>query len=300
MSMLPFHDRDGWIWMNGEMVPWREAKVHVLTHALHYGSAVFEGERAYNGTIFKLTEHTERLHNSAEILDFKIPYPVAAIDEACRATLKANQLTDGYVRPIAWRGSEMMGVSAQNNRINVAVATWEWPSYFSPEARMEGIKLAWAKYKRPDPATAPSKSKAVGLYMICTISKHIAEREGCNDAMMLDWRGLIAETTGANVFLVQDGVIHTPTPDCFLDGITRRTVIDLAKKRGFKVVERAIKPEELKKTQEVFICGTAAEVTPIQSIGDQKFKPGEITKALMQDYDALVRGQGAKAAKAAE
>ena len=298
--MLPFHDRDGWIWMNGELVPWREAKVHVLTHALHYASAVFEGERAYNGTIFKLTEHTERLHNSAEILDFKIPYSVAAIDEACRQTLKANKLTDGYVRPIAWRGSEMMGVSAQNNRINVAVATWEWPSYFSPEARMEGIKLAWAKYKRPDPATAPSKSKAVGLYMICTISKHIAEREGCNDAMMLDWRGLLAETTGANVFVVQDGVIHTPTPDCFLDGITRRTVIDLAKKRGFKVVERAIKPEELKKTQEVFICGTAAEVTPIQSIGDQKFKPGEITRALMQDYDALVRGQGAKAAKAAE
>jgi len=298
--MLPFHDRDGWIWMNGELVPWREAKVHVLTHALHYASAVFEGERAYNGTIFKLTEHTERLYNSAEILDFKIPYSVAAIDEACRQTLKANKLTDGYVRPIAWRGSEMMGVSAQNNRINVAVATWEWPSYFSPEARMEGIKLAWAKYKRPDPATAPSKSKAVGLYMICTISKHIAEREGCNDAMMLDWRGLLAETTGANVFLVQDGVIHTPTPDCFLDGITRRTVIDLAKKRGFKVVERAIKPEELKKTQEVFICGTAAEVTPIQSIGDQKFKPGEITRALMQDYDALVRGQGAKAAKAAE
>jgi len=300
MSMLPFHDRDGWIWMNGELVPWREAKVHVLTHALHYGSAVFEGERAYNGSIFKLTEHTERLHNSADILDFKIPYSVAAIDEACRATLKANKLTDGYVRPIAWRGSEMMGVSAQHNRINVAVATWEWPSYFSPEARMEGIKLAWAKYKRPDPATAPSKSKAVGLYMICTISKHIAEREGCNDAMMLDWRGLIAETTGANVFLVQDGVIHTPTPDCFLDGITRRTVIELAKKRGFKVVERAIKPEELAKTQEVFICGTAAEVTPIQSIGEQKFKPGEITRALMQDYDALVRGQGAKAAKAAE
>jgi branched-chain amino acid aminotransferase len=301
MSILPFHDRDGWIWMNGNLVPWREAKVHVLTHALHYASAVFEGERAYNGTIFKLTEHTQRLHDSAAILDFKIPYPVAEIDEACRQTLKANKLTDGYVRPIAWRGSEMMGVSAQNNRINVAVATWEWPSYFSPEARMEGIKLAWAKYKRPDPATAPCKSKATGLYMICTISKHIAERDGCADAMMLDWRGYIAETTGANVFLVQDGVINTPTPDCFLDGITRRTVIDLAKKRGFKVVERHIKPEELAKTQEVFICGTAAEVTPIQSIGDRKFKPGEITQALMQDYDALVRGQGVKAAaKAAE
>ncbi len=300
MSMLPFHDRDGWIWMNGELVPWREAKLHVLTHGLHYASCVFEGERAYNGTIFKLTEHTQRLHDSAEILDFKIPYSVAEIDEACRQTLKANKLTDGYVRPLAWRGSEMMGVSAQKNRINVAIATWEWPSYFSPEARMEGIRLAWAKYKRPDPATAPSKSKAAGLYMICTVSKHIAERDGYADAMMLDWRGLIAETTGANVFLVQDGVIHTPMPDCFLDGITRRTVIDLAKKRGFKVIERYIKPAELAKTQEVFICGTAAEVTPIQSIGDQKFKPGEITRVLMQDYDKLVRGQGAKAAKAAE
>ncbi len=300
MSMLPFHDRDGFIWMNGELVPWREAKLHVLSHGLHYASCVFEGERAYNGTIFELTQHTQRLHDSAAILDFKIPYSVAEIDEASRQTLKANKLTDGYVRPLAWRGSEMMGVSAQKNRINVAIAAWEWPSYFSPEARMEGIKLGWAKYKRPDPGTAPSKSKAAGLYMICTISKHLAERDGYADAMMLDWRGYVAETTGANVFLVQDGVIHTPDPDCFLDGITRRTVIGLAKKRGFKIVERHIKPEELAKTQEVFICGTAAEVTPIQSIGDQKFKPGEITRALMQDYDALVRGQGAKTTKAAE
>ncbi|MCW5772619.1 MAG: branched-chain amino acid aminotransferase [Rhodospirillaceae bacterium] len=300
MSMLPFHDRDGWIWLNGELVPWREAKLHVLSHGLHYASAVFEGERAYNGTIFKLTEHTQRLHNSAEILDFKVPYSVAEIDEACRQTLKANNLIDGYIRPIAWRGSEMMGVSAQKNRINVAIAAWEWPSYFSPEARMEGIRLAWAKYRRPDPATAPSKSKAAGLYMICTISKHTAERDGYADAMMLDWRGRLAETTGANVFLVQDGVIHTPDPDCFLDGITRRTVIDIAKKRGFKVVERALMPEELKQTQEVFITGTAAEVTPIKEIGEHKFKPGEITRALMQDYDALVRGQGATTAKAAE
>ncbi len=301
MSMIPFHDRDGWIWYNGEMVPWRDAKLHVLTHALHYGSAVFEGERAYNGVIFKLTEHTERLHNSAAILDFKIPYSVAEIDEASRQTLAANKLIDGYVRPIAWRGSEMMGVSAQHNRINVAIAAWEWPSYFSPEARMEGIRLAWAKYRRPDPATAPSKSKATGLYMICTISKHQAERDGYADAMMLDWRGRIAETTGANVFLVQDGVIHTPDPDCFLDGITRRTVIGLAKKRGYQVVERAIMPDELKKTQEVFICGTAAEVTPIKEISGQMFKPGEITRTLMQDYDAEVRREGAaKHAKAAE
>jgi branched-chain amino acid aminotransferase len=299
MSILPFHDRDGSIWYNGEMVPWRDAKLHVLTHGLHYASCVFEGERAYNGQIFKLTEHTQRLHNSAEILDFKIPYSVAEIDEACRQVLKASKLVNAYIRPLAWRGSEMMGVSAQHNRINVAIAAWEWPSYFSPEARMEGIRLAWAKYRRPDPATAPSLSKAAGLYMICTISKHAAERDGYADAMMLDWRGLLAETTGANVFLVQRGVIHAPTPDCFLDGITRRTVIGLAKARCFKVVERAIKPEELENTQEVFITGTAAEVTPIQSIGDYKFKPADITRALMQDFDALVRGQ-LKTARAAE
>ena len=289
--MLPFHDRDGFIWMNGESVPWREAKLHVLTHALHYASCVFEGERAYNGTIFKLTEHTQRLHNSAEILDFKIPYTVAEIDEACRQTLKANKLTDGYVRPLAWRGSEMMGVSAQKNRINVAIATWEWPSYFSPEARMEGIKLAWAKYKRPDPATAPSKSKAAGLYMICTISKHIAERDGYADAMMLDWRGLIAETTGANVFLVQDGTIHTPTPDCFLDGITRRTVMDLARRRGVEVHERAIWPEELEGFQQMFITGSAAEVTFIREAGPWNFEVGDLSRQLAKDYDELVNGR---------
>jgi branched-chain amino acid aminotransferase len=289
MSVIPFHDRDGFIWMNGALLPWREAKAHVLTHGLHYASCVFEGERAYNGTIFRLTEHTERLHASAEILDFKIPYSVAEIDEACRAVLAANKLTDGYVRPLAWRGSEQLGVSAQNNKINVAIAAWEWPSYFSPEARMKGIRLAWAKYRRPDPATAPSKSKAAGLYMICTISKHAAEREGYADAMMLDWRGRLAETTGANVFLVQDGAIHTPTPDCFLDGITRRTVIGLAKQRQMKVVERALLPDELARTQEVFICGTAAEVTPVSEIGEHKFTPGTITKTLMDDYEKLVR-----------
>lgn len=287
--MLPFHDRDGFIWMNGELVPWRDAKLHVLSHGLHYASCVFEGERAYNGTIFELTQHTQRLHDSAAILDFKIPYSVAEIDEACRQTLKANKLTDGYVRPLAWRGSEMMGVSAQNNRINVAIATWEWPSYFSPEARMEGIKLGWAKYKRPDPATAPSKSKAAGLYMICTISKHLAERDGYADAMMLDWRGYVAETTGANVFLVQDGVINTPDPDCFLDGITRRTVIGLAKKRGFKIVERHIKPEELAKTQEVFLTGSAAEVTPVSQIGEYRFTPGPVCRQMMEDFGTFVR-----------
>jgi branched-chain amino acid aminotransferase len=301
MSIVPFHDRDGFIWFNGALVPWREANLHVLSHGLHYASCVFEGERAYGGEIFKLTEHTERLFRSAEILDFKIPYTVAEIDQACRDTLKANNLVDGYVRPLAWRGSEMMGVSAQNNRINVAVAAWAWPSYFSPEARMEGIRLTWAKYRRPDPRTAPVHSKAAGLYMICTVSKHEAERQGYADAVMLDWRGQIAECTGANIFLVQNGALHTPTPDCFLDGITRRTVIDLARRRGWTVTERAIMPEELARTQEVFITGSAAEVTPIKEIGEYRFKPGEITRTLMQDYEATVRAKSnARPARAAE
>ncbi len=294
MSLTPFHDRDGFIWFNGQLVPWRDAKLHVLTHALHYASCVFEGERAYNGTIFKLTEHTERLFASAAILDFTIPHSVAAIDEACRQVLAANKLSDGYVRPLAWRGSEMMGVSAQHNKINVAIAAWEWPSYFTPEQRMKGLRLAWAKYRRPDPLTAPSKSKAAGLYMICTISKHAAERDGYADAMMLDWRGRLAESTGANIFLVQNGEIHTPTPDCFLDGITRRTVIGLAKQRQMKVIERALMPEELGKTQEVFLCGTAAEVTPVSEIGEHKFTPGTITKTLMDDYEKLVRAAPAR------
>jgi branched-chain amino acid aminotransferase len=298
--MVPFHDRDGWIWFNGRMVPWREATLHVLTHALHYASCVFEGERAYGGTIFELTQHSQRLHDSAEILDFAVPWNVASIDDACREVLRANGLSDGYVRPIAWRGSEMMGVSAQSAKINVAIAAWEWPSYFSPEARMKGIRLAWAQYRRPDPATAPSKSKAAGLYMICTISKHAAERAGYADAMMLDWRGRLAETTGANVFLVQDGAIHTPIPDCFLDGITRRTVIGLAKRRGYPVIERALMPEELERTQEVFITGTAAEVTPVGQIGERNFTPGEITRTLMRDYEDIVRSGAAAAAKAAE
>ena len=231
---VPFDQREGVIWMNGEMVPWADAKVHVLTHGLHYASAVFEGERAYGGEIFKLTEHTERLHESARILGFKIPYSVAEIDDACRKVLTAQGYSDAYVRPVAWRGSEMMGVSAQNNRINLAIAIWEWPSYFDPEQRLKGIRLDLAEYRRPDPKTAPCKSKAAGLYMICTLSKHAAESKGYADAMMLDWRGYVAEATGANVFFVKDGVLHTPNPDCFLDGITRRTVIGLARKRASK------------------------------------------------------------------
>jgi branched-chain amino acid aminotransferase len=289
MTIVPFDDRDGWIWLDGQFVPWREAKVHVLTHALHYASSVFEGERMYGGEIFELTEHTKRLFRSAEILDFQIPYTVAEIDAACKETCARNGLTDCYVRPIAWRGPEQMGVSAQQTKVHVAVAAWEWPSYFKPEEKAKGIRMTFAKYRRPDPATAPTASKASGLYMICTLSKHAAEREGYTDALMLDWRGYVAESTGANIFLVRDGVIHTPTPDCFLDGITRRTVMRLAREKGFEVVERHIPGEELPTFSEVFIVGTAAEVTPVAEIGPHTFRPGNISLSLMDDYARLVR-----------
>ena len=285
---IAFDQRDGFIWMNGEMVPWADAKVHVLTHGLHYASSVFEGERAYGGAIFKLREHTERLFYSAKELGFTLPYSVEEIDAACEATLKANHLTDGYLRPVAWRGSEMMGVSAQNNRINVAVAAWEWPSYFDPEERLKGIRLDMAKYRRPSPETAPCHAKAAGLYMICTLSKHEAESKGYADAMMLDYRGQVAEATGANMFFVKDGVLHTPTPDCFLDGITRRTVMDLARQRGIEIIERAIMPDELEGFSECFITGTAAEVTPVSEIGPYRFTPSDISKNLMADYSTLV------------
>jgi branched-chain amino acid aminotransferase len=288
MAGVPFDQLDGHIWMNGEFVPWKDAKVHVLTHGLHYASAVFEGERAYGGEIFKLTEHTERLHESARILGFKIPFSVQEIDEACVVLLHKQGFSDAYVRPIAWRGSEMMGVSAQANKINLAIAIWQWPSYFDPEQRLKGIRLDLAEYRRPDPRTAPSKSKAAGLYMICTISKHAAEAKGYADALMLDWRGQVAEATGANVFFVKDGVIHTPTPDCFLDGITRRTVIDLAKKRGYELVERVIMPEEMEDFDQCFLTGTAAEVTPVSEIGPYKFEVGDITTTLMNDYTQAV------------
>jgi branched-chain amino acid aminotransferase len=284
MSIVPFDQREGVIWFNGEFVPWKDAKIHVLTHALHYGSAVFEGERAYGGEVFKLTEHTQRLFDSAEMLDMKIPYTVAEIDAATRETLKKQGFTDAYVRPIAWRGSEMMGVSAQNAKINVAIAIWQWPAYFDPAQLDKGIRLDIAEYRRPDPMTAPAKAKAVGLYMICTISKHKAERKGYADALMLDWRGRVAECTGANIFFVKNGEIHTPTPDCFLDGITRRTVIGLAQKRQIKVNERAIMPDELKGFEQCFIVGTAAEVTPVGEIGPYKFKVGDLTRTLRSDY----------------
>jgi branched-chain amino acid aminotransferase len=289
MLQPPFDDRDGFIWYNGKVLPWRDAKVHVLNHGLHYASCVFEGERAYGGKVFKLREHTERLHRSGELLGFKVPYTVEQIERVTKEVLEKNNIVDGYVRPVAWRGSEMMAVSAQKTSIHVAIAAWSWPSYFGKEAKERGLKLQLSKWARPAPNTAPTASKAAGLYMICTLSKHAAEQEGYEDALMLDWRGFIAEATGANMFLVMDGELHTPTPDCFLNGITRLTVIDLAKKRGIKVVERHIKPEELAKAQEVFICGSAAEVTPIGSIEQYTFSVGPVTKQLMADYSALVR-----------
>jgi len=297
-SSIPFDQRDGVIWMDGKLVPWREANIHVLTHGLHYASSVFEGERVYGGKIFKLREHTERLIKSGRILGFEIPWTADQIDDACNAVVKAQKITDGYVRPIAWRGPEQMGVSAQETRIHMAVAVWEWPSYFSPEARLKGLRMMISPWARPAPNTAPVHAKASGLYMICTIAKHAAEAAGYDDAFMLDYRGQIAEGTGCNVFLVVDGELHTPTPDCFLDGITRQVVMELARKRGIKVVERAIWPKELEAADEVFITGTAAEVTPVSQIGNYRFTPGKITKLLMHDFDVLVGRARAEASAA--
>ncbi|MGZ8388028.1 MAG: branched-chain amino acid aminotransferase [Rhodoplanes sp.] len=293
---VPFDQLEGFIWLDGKLVPWPEAKLHVLSHGLHYASAVFEGERAYGGEIFKSTEHSERLKRSAQALDFEILYSVAEIDAAKRLVLERNGQRDAYLRPVAWRGSEMMGVSAQANAIHLAIASWQWPSYFNPAERLKGIRLDLAEYRRPDPATAPSGAKASGLYMICTVSKHRAERKGYADAMMLDWQGRVAECTGANIFFVKDGTIHTPIADCFLAGITRQTVIELARRRGIKVVERRIWPAELGEFSECFITGSAAEVTPVSEIADWRFTPGEITKQLMEDYHAEVQPKGKAAA----
>ena len=287
--LVPYHDRDGFIWYNRKLVPWREATLHVLSHGLHYASAVFEGERAYGGRIFKLREHTDRLIDSARMLDFEIPYTADEIDNACYQVMQANNLVDCYVRPIAWRGSEQMGVSAQLSKINVAIAAWDWGSYFDPKERLRGIRLGVAQYRRPDPATIPAKAKATGLYMICTIEKHRAERAGYADALMYDWRGRVAECTGANIFFVKDGALHTPTPDCFLDGITRRTVMALAQKRGIAVHERPIMPDELVTFSECFIVGTAAEVTPVREIGEHHYQPGRISETLLADYVAEVQ-----------
>jgi branched-chain amino acid aminotransferase len=297
MAGPDFADRDGKIWYNGALIDWRDAKVHVLTHGLHYASSVFEGERMYGGSIFKLREHTERLFYSAGELGFEIPYSADEIDAACNLVCEVNGITDGYIRPVAWRGSEMMGVSAQDNKINLAIAAWEWPSYFSPEARMNGIKLQISKWKRPSPETEPVHAKAAGLYMICTLSKHTAEAAGFQDALMLDYRGQIAEATGANIFFVMpDGKLHTPLPDCFLNGLTRQTVIELAKKRGIAVVERAMMPEEMADATECFLTGSAAEVTPVSVIGDYTFTPGEICRQMMEDYDRAVGKSKAEAA----
>ncbi len=285
-----FSDRDGWIWKDGGFVPWRDAKLHVLSHGLHYASSVFEGVRAYGGNIFRLTEHSARLKKSAELIGFEIPYSVDEIDRICMETVEKNGLGDAYIRPVAWRGSEMMAISAQKNTIHLAVAAWEWPSYFAKELREQGLKLQTSKWKRPSPETEPVHSKAAGLYMICTMSKHSAEAAGFHDALMHDWRGYVAECTGANIFFVMGGELHTPTPDCFLDGITRRTVMDLARNAGLKVVERHIKPEEIADADEIFITGTAAEVTPIGQIDDMKFTVGDVTKKLETAYMQLVRG----------
>jgi branched-chain amino acid aminotransferase len=273
------------------MVPWREAEVLVLTHALHYASSVFEGQRAYNGVIFKLTEHSERLRKSASLLGFELPWSVAEIDAACNEVLKASGLTDCYMRPVAWRGSEKMGVSPTGTKPHLAIACWDWGKYFPPEKAEKGLRLDISQWRRPAPYTAPTESKAAGLYMICTLAKGQAEAGGFDDALMFDWRGQVAEATGANIFFVADGTLHTPTPDCFLDGITRRTVMDLARRRGVEVIERAIWPEELEGFEQAFLTGTAAEVTAIQSIGPWRFEVGDLTRQLAQDYDDLVCGR---------
>lgn len=291
MAFVPFDDRDGWIWFDGEFVPWRDAKTHVLTHGLHYGSSVFEGERMYGGEIFKLTAHSERLKRSAELLDFEIPYSVAEIDAACKETCARNGLIDCYIRPVAYLGPEQLSVTAKNSKVHLAIAAWEWPSYFDPEVKKKGIALEWAKWRRPDPATAPSTAKAAGLYMICTMSKTAAEKRGFADALMLDWRGYVAEATGANVFFVQNGALHTPRVDHILNGITRQTVIEMAQARGVEVVVRDILPEELGDFSECFLTGSAAEVTPVGQVGDYRFTPGALSLSLMDDYGKLVRGE---------
>jgi branched-chain amino acid aminotransferase len=293
---VPFDERSDLIWFDGKLIPTAESKISVLTHGLHYASCVFEGERAYDGIIFEGTKHSERLKRSAQILDFEIPYSVAEIDAAKQLVLEKNNQKEAYVRPIAWRGSEQLGVSAQNNKIHLAIATWEWPSYFDPAQRLKGIRLDLAEYRRPDPKTAPCLAKAAGLYMICTVSKHRAEKRGYADAMMLDWQGRVAECTGANIFFVQDGKIHTPIADCFLAGITRATAINLAKQAGIEVIERRIMPEELSSFSECFITGTAAEVTAVSEIANWTFTPSRITAQLMRDYTDTVQPKGKAAA----
>ena len=284
-----YDDRDGKIWLDGSFVEWRDANVHVLTHAMHYASSVFEGERAYNGKIFKSWEHSERFKKSANLIDFEIPYTVEEIEKAKYQSLEKNGLTDAYVRAFAWRGAgKDMGVASSQNPVRVAIAVWSWGNYYG-DAKFKGAKLDIAKWRRPDPATAPSQAKAAGLYMIATMSKHAAEDKGCSDAMMFDYRGYVAEATGANVFFVKDGAVHTPKADAFLNGITRQTVINLLKEMGISVIERHIMPDELESFEQCWLTGTAAEVTPVGQIGDYKFEVGALTKEISDSYDRIVR-----------
>ncbi len=289
MAGAAYDDRDGKIWMDGQLIDWRDANVHILTHAMHYASSVFEGERAYNGKIFKSREHSERLRRSAEMIDFEIPYSVDEIEAAKEAVLRANGQSDAYVRAVAWRGAgEDMGVASARNPVRMAIATWEWGAYYG-DAKMKGAKLDISKWKRPSPETIPSHAKAAGLYMICTMSKHAAEAKGCSDAMMFDYRGYVAEATGANIFFVKDGEVHTPAPDCFLNGITRQTVIGMLEDRQIKVHERHILPDELEGFEQCWLTGTAAEVTPVGQIGDYNFEVGTLTRDIAEGYEKLVR-----------
>ena len=288
---VPFDDRDGWIWLDGRLVPWREANVHILTHALHYASSVFEGQRAYNGKIFRLSDHSARLRKSAELIGFELPWSVAEIDAACEQTLAASGLTDAYMRPVAWRGSEQMGVAPKGTKPHLAVACWHWGKYFDEAKAAKGIRLDIAEWRRPAPYTAPVHSKAAGLYMIASMSKQHADARGYDDALMFDWRGQVAEATGANAFFVRDGELHTAIPDCFLDGITRRTVMDLARNRGVTVVERDIWPEELESFEQMFLTGSAAEVTFVGSAGPWNFEVGDLSRQLAKDYDDTVNGR---------
>ena len=288
--MIPYDKRDGKIWYNSELVNWSDVKVHVLSHGLHYASCVFEGERVYDGKIFKLEEHTSRFFHSAKRMGFEIPYSEDQINKACKNIISVQKIENGYVRPVAWRGSEMMAISAQHTKIHVAIATWEWGSYFDPKLKIEGIKLNISKWKRPAPDTIPWDTKASGLYMICTLSKHEAERDGYTDSLMLDHEGYVAEATGANIFFKdKEGVLHTPVPDSFLDGITRRTVIDIAKSKNIKVFERKISPEELKNFTGCFLTGTAAEVTPVSKIANYDFKVCDTIIELSDSYQLIVR-----------
>ena len=288
--MIPYDKRSGKIWYNNELVDWADAKIHILSHGLHYASCVFEGERVYDGKIFKLEEHTQRLFHSAERMGIKIPYSQENLNQSSTEIVKIQKVTNGYVRPVVWRGSEMMAISAQKTKINVAIATWEWGSYFDPKLKLKGIKLNISKWRRPAPNTIPWDTKASGLYMICTLSKHEAEKEGFTDSLMLDYQDNVAEATGANIFFKNnEGELHTPIPDSFLDGITRRSIIDLAKSKNIKVVERKIKPEELSEFTGCFLTGTAAEVTPVSQIGKYNFKICNTIKDLSASYQSLVR-----------